>query len=115
MQGSMPAHATAAQATALAERVTALLAARERPVPVLAHPHAPGHRIVLATEPFGVELPWPTQVYVVTGQLPLPPTVFSDGPITWTPLPDGHALTFGREIDLASALRTLTRSVPDEQ
>lgn len=97
---------------ALAEGVAVLLAARERPVPVLAHPHAPEHRIVLAAEPYGVQLPWPTGVHAVTGHLPLPPTVTPEGAITWIHLPDGHALTFGREIDLAGALRTLTQPTP---
>ncbi|MCA1703407.1 MAG: hypothetical protein LC808_09160, partial [Actinobacteria bacterium] len=72
---------------ALAERVTELLTARDRPVPVLAHPDAPEQRIVLTTEPFGVDLPWSPQIRRAAGRLPLPPTLTPSGPVTWTTYP----------------------------
>ncbi|MGH4016876.1 MAG: hypothetical protein ACRDSL_23700 [Pseudonocardiaceae bacterium] len=96
--------------TTLAEQAADLLASRERPAPILAHPHAPEHRIVLAAEPYGIELPWPAEIRATTGHLPLPPTVTPSGPVTWAHLPDGHALTFCREIDLFAAIRTLTQT-----
>lgn len=100
--------------TPLAEQAVVLLASRARPAPVLSYPDMPGRRIVLAAEPFGVELPWPAQVSTTTGQLPLPPTRTPAGPVTWAHLPDGHALGFCREIDLFSAVRSLTQPVPEK-
>jgi hypothetical protein len=43
---------------ALTTDVTALLTTRRCLPPVLAHPHAPGHRIILGSEPYGIALPW---------------------------------------------------------
>ncbi|HKR49082.1 MAG TPA: hypothetical protein VJT72_05780 [Pseudonocardiaceae bacterium] len=90
----------------LAAEVTAILVTRRCPVPVLAHPYAPEHRILLMAERFGVTLPWPPGVHRVTGTLLLPPTVTPRGPITWTQLPEPDALQLCREIDVLAALRT---------
>ncbi|MGH3932520.1 MAG: hypothetical protein ACRDTF_21385 [Pseudonocardiaceae bacterium] len=97
--------------TVLADQATVLLTAKARPAPILAHPQVPDQRIVLAAEPFGVRLRWPTQIRSVAGHLPLPPTRTPAGPVTWTHLPDGHALGFCREIDLFGVVYTLTRPV----
>ncbi|MGH4020079.1 MAG: hypothetical protein ACRDT0_12765, partial [Pseudonocardiaceae bacterium] len=56
-----------------------------------AHPDAPGHRVFLAGEPFGAELPWPPGVQPVTASLPL---------------------TTCREIDLCVAACTALRPPP---
>ncbi|MGH3934295.1 MAG: hypothetical protein ACRDS1_04850 [Pseudonocardiaceae bacterium] len=66
--------------TLLAAEATAILAARRCSPPVLAHPNTPEHRVLLAREPYGVDLPWPPGVHRVTEPLPLPP--HSDP--TWT-------------------------------
>lgn len=72
---SLDAHAVALIIpTALATDVTAILATRHCLAPVLAHPHAPGHRIILGSEPYGVPLPWPPGVQKAIGSLLLPPT-----------------------------------------
>ncbi len=89
----------------LATEVTAILAQRRCPVPVLVHPYAPEHHILLAAERFGVPLPWPPRVHQVTGALLLPPTVTACGPITWIRPPQADALRLCREIDLLAALR----------
>lgn len=89
----------------LAAEVTAILATRRCPVPVLAHPYVPEHRILLVAERFGVALPWPPGVHQVTGTLLLPPTVTSRGPITWIQQPGPDALQLCREIDVLAALR----------
>lgn len=94
---------------ALATEVYVVLATRGVPAPVLVHPAAPGHRILLTGEPFGVPLPWPDEVHAATGHLPLPPARTSAGPVTWAQLPDDHALRCCREIDVFSALRSLSR------
>lgn len=90
-----------------ATQATVLLATQGSPAPLLAHPRIPGHRIVLAGEPFGVPLPWPDEIHTATGHLPLPPTCTPAGPVTWANLPADHALTSCREIDLFSAIRSL--------
>ncbi|MGH3900827.1 MAG: hypothetical protein ACRDTA_21805 [Pseudonocardiaceae bacterium] len=90
----------------LATEVIAILATRRCPVPVLAHPYAPEHRILLVAERFGVTLPWPPGVHQVTGTLLLPPTVTPRGPITWIQLPEPEALPLCREIDVLAALHT---------
>lgn len=96
----------------LATEVTTILAQRRCPVPVLAHPYAPEHRILLVAERFGVALPWPPGVHQVTGNLLLPPTVTPRGPITWTQLPEPDALRLSREIDVLAALRTALNDPP---
>lgn len=92
--------------TDLATEVTAILATRHCPVPALAHPYAPTHRVLLAGEPFGTVLPWPAQVQQGAGTLPLPPTATPRGPITWVRTPQPDALRLCREIDLFAAVRT---------
>ncbi len=96
----------------LATEVTAILATRRCPVPVLAHPDAPEHRILLVAERFGVTLPWPPGVHQVTGTLLLPPTVTPRGPITWIQQPGPDALPLCREIDVLAALRTALNDPP---
>jgi hypothetical protein len=96
----------------LAAEVTAILATRRCPVPVLAHPYAPEHRILLMAERFGVTLPWPPGVHQVTGTLLLPPTVTPRGPITWTQQPGPDALSLCPEIDVLTALRTALNDPP---
>ncbi|MGH4019359.1 MAG: hypothetical protein ACRDT0_09015 [Pseudonocardiaceae bacterium] len=98
--------------TALASQVQTMLVARQCPAPVLAHPDAPGHRVFLAGEPFGAELPWPPGVQPVGGSLSLPPTVTPRGPVCWVHLPQAHVLTTCREIDLCSAVCTALRPSP---
>ncbi|HET9257527.1 MAG TPA: hypothetical protein VFO16_20320 [Pseudonocardiaceae bacterium] len=95
----------------LATVVTELLCQRRCPPPVLAHPDTPGHRIVLAGEPYGVCLPWPSDVYRASGTLPLPPTATPHGPITWVHRPRHDALQLCREIDVIAALRTALRDL----
>ncbi|MCA1676025.1 MAG: hypothetical protein LC799_28910 [Actinobacteria bacterium] len=92
--------------TTLAEQATQILAERARPAPALAHPDAPQHQILITGEPYGVLLPWPTDVLTVLGHLPLPPTLTPRGAVAWVHLPDGHALTFCREIDLIAAIHS---------
>jgi hypothetical protein len=95
----------------LAEQVVHVLIAQARPAPVLTHPDAPEHRILIAGEPYGIPLPWPDGVRAATGHLPLPPTVTPRGAVTWAHLPDGHPLSFCREIDLLGAIHTALRPV----
>lgn len=96
----------------LATEVAAILATRRCPVPVLAHPYAPEHRILLVAERFGVTLPWPPGVRQVTGTLLLPPTLTHRGPITWIHLPGPDAVQLCREIDVLAALRTALNDPP---
>ncbi len=93
----------------LAEHVAHIVTAQARPAPVLIHPDAPQHRILIAGEPYGIPLAWPDEVRLATGQLPLPPTVTPRGAVTWAHLPDGHPLSFCREIDLLGAVHTALR------
>jgi hypothetical protein len=87
--------------------ITLILAALDRPVPVLIHPDAPGCGVVIAGEPYGVPLPWPATVQVVTGMLPLPPSQTPHGPVHWYQQHQPHhPLTTCREIDVFSAMRT---------
>lgn len=86
--------------------VTETLTRRRCAPPVLAHPYAPEHHIVLSGERYGVTLPWPRQVHLVTGFLLLPPAVTPRGPITWIRRPQKDSLRLCREIDLFGALRT---------
>lgn len=60
--------------TPLATEGTTLLARRRSPAPVLIHPYAPAHHILLAGERYGMTLPWPPGVHQITGTLLLPPT-----------------------------------------
>lgn len=94
----------------LAVEVSAILRHRRCPPPVLAHPYAPEHRVLLAGERYGVELPWPPGVHRVIETLLLPPTVTARGPITWLHPPEPDALTLCREVDVLAALRTVLRT-----
>jgi hypothetical protein len=91
----------------LVAAITLILAALDRPVPVLIHPDAPGCGVVIAGEPYGVPLPWPATVQVVTGMLPLPPSQTPHGPVHWYQQHQPHhPLATCREIDVFSAMRT---------
>lgn len=96
----------------LATEVTAILAMRRCPVPVLAHPYAPECRILLVAQRFGLAMPWPPCVREVTGTLLLPPTVTPRGPITWIQLPEPDALPLCGEIDVLTALHTALKDPP---
>lgn len=96
----------------LGTEVTEILARRRCAPPVLAHPYAPDHRIVLTGERYGVTLPWPHQVHQISGFLLLPPTVTSRGPITWIQPPQENSLQLCREIDLFGGLRTALGDSP---
>ncbi|MGH4022445.1 MAG: hypothetical protein ACRDT0_25045 [Pseudonocardiaceae bacterium] len=98
--------------TNLASQVQPILATRQCPAPVLAHPDAPGHQVFLAGEPFGAPLPWPPGVQPITGSLPLPPTVTPRGPVRWANLPQSRGLTTCREIDLCVAVCTALPPTP---
>jgi hypothetical protein len=88
---------------------TEILTRRRCAPPVLAHPYAPDHRIVLTGERSGVPLPWPHQVHQISGVLLLPPTLTPRGPITWIHPPQEDSLQLCREIDFFGALRTALR------
>jgi len=96
----------------LATVATEILTRRRCTPPVLAHPYAPDHHIVLTGERYGAPLPWPHQVHQITGVLLLPPTVTPRGPITWIQPPQEDSLQLCREIDLFGALRTALRDSP---
>lgn len=96
----------------LGTEVTEILTRRRCAPPVLAHPYAPEHHIVLSGERYGVPLPWPHQVHQVTGVLLLPPTVTPRGLITWIQPPQEDPLRLCREIDLFGALRTALHDFP---
>lgn len=95
--------------TPLATEATTILTTRHCPPAVLAHPYAPGQRVLLAGEPYGVALPCPPGVHRVTATVLLPPTVTPRGPVTWVHPPQENSLRFCREIDLFGALRTALR------
>ncbi|MGH8920652.1 MAG: hypothetical protein ACRD0H_20350 [Actinomycetes bacterium] len=97
----------------LAEAVTAILASRDRRAPVLVNPDAPKDRVLLAGEPYGVALPWPTRVRIVTGTLPLPPSATPSGPVRWQRRPTTPDLTECREIDIFGAVHTTLRAAAD--
>jgi hypothetical protein len=90
----------------LAAAITPILAALDRPVPVLVHPDAPDCGVVITGEPYGVPLPWPETVQVVTGMLALPPSRTPHGPVHWYQQAPHHPLATCREIDVFSAMRT---------
>lgn len=102
--------------TGLATDVAPILVAWRCPAPILAHPDAPDHRVVLTGEPFDAVLPWPPGVQHATGTLPLPPTVTPRGTVTWVHLPaEPDALRLCREIDVFAAVRTASRDLPSQQ
>lgn len=90
----------------LAEAITPILTALNRPAPVLLHPDAAGCCVVIAGEPYGVPLPWPEPVRVVTGVLALPPSQTPHGPVRWYRQAPTHPLGTCREIDVFAAVRT---------
>lgn len=92
-----------------AEVIPVLIRQRCAP-PVLAHPYALEHHIVLTGERYGIRLPWPEQVHQVTGVVLLPPTRTPRGPITWITTPQSDSLHLCREIDLFAALRSTVNS-----
>lgn len=96
----------------LATEVAAILTRRHCPAPVLAHPYATEHQILLAGERFGVALPWPPDVRQVTGTLLLPPTFTPRGPVTRVRPPEPDALRLCREIDVLAAVRTALSDPP---
>jgi hypothetical protein len=83
----------------LCREVTEVLTRRRCAPPMLAHPYAPEHRIVLSAERYAVRLPWPAGVHRITGVL-LPPTVTPRGPVTWARPSREDSLPLCREIDL---------------
>jgi hypothetical protein len=95
----------------LADTVTLILIARDRPAPVLVHPGEPEHRILLVGEPFGDPLPWPDDVHTIGGAVPLPPTVTALGPVCWLRPPHDPDLATCREFDVFAAVRTALRDV----
>lgn len=94
----------------LADAVVAVLDARRCPVPVLIDARAPGHRVLLAGEAFGVRLPWPAGAGFLTGWVPLPPSATPLGPVTWQRPPVGPDLRACREIDIFGAVQTVLRA-----
>ncbi|MGH3766302.1 MAG: hypothetical protein ACRDTX_14320 [Pseudonocardiaceae bacterium] len=89
----------------LSSEVTRVLTDRHCAPAVLAHPYAPEHHMVLTGEKFGAALPWPTDVYQVSGSVMLPPTMTVSGPVTWVHPPAKDSLRLSREIDVFGALR----------
>ncbi|MGH3846550.1 MAG: hypothetical protein ACRDS0_34810, partial [Pseudonocardiaceae bacterium] len=96
----------------LAEQVTAILNQRRCPPLVLVHPDTPERRVLLAGEPYGVGLPWPSEVRRVGGTVSLPPTKTARGPVSWVYPPEADALRLCREVDVFGALRTALRGPP---
>lgn len=90
----------------LARAVTAILAGRDRRAPVLVNPGAPYERTLVAWEPYGVPLPWPDGVRLMTGALLLPPSTTPCGSLRWEQLPSDPSLAGCREIDIFSAVHT---------
>ncbi len=90
----------------LAEAITPILTALDRPAPVLFHPDAPGCGVIIAGEPYGVPLPWPDAVQRITGALALPPSRTPNGPVRWYGQAPTHPLATCREIDIFAAVRT---------
>ena len=90
----------------LIEAIMPILTALDRPVSVLVHPDIPGCGVVIAGEPYGVPLPWPETVQVVTGMLALPPSRTPHGPVGWYRQAPTEPLANCREIDIFAAVRT---------
>ncbi|MGH3897803.1 MAG: hypothetical protein ACRDTA_06015 [Pseudonocardiaceae bacterium] len=90
----------------LIEAITPILTALDRPMSVLVHPDAAGCGVVIAGEPYGVPLPWPETVQVVTGMLALPPSRTPQGPVGWYHQAPTQPLANCREIDVFAAVRT---------
>jgi hypothetical protein len=82
---------------------------------VLVNPGTPQEWVLLAGEPFGVPLPWPPGVRLLTGTLPLPPSATPFGPVRWQRRPTTPDLAGCREIDVFGAVRTTLRAVEHAQ
>jgi hypothetical protein len=95
----------------LAAEVTSILAGRSCPPPVLAHPDAPAHRVLLCSQRHPAA-PWPSGIQRMTGTLLLPPTVTPRGPLTWVHPPQPDELWHCREIDVFAALHTALTGQP---
>ncbi|MPZ65720.1 MAG: hypothetical protein GEU83_09475 [Pseudonocardiaceae bacterium] len=98
--------------TGLTAAVVAILDDRRCPAPVLTDPRAPTHQVLLACEPFGAPLPWPTGTHLVSGTVTLPPSTTPLGPVTWQRAPAEPELPTCREIDIFGAVCTTMRA-PD--
>lgn len=96
----------------LTDAVVAILDDRHCPAPVLTDPGAPTNQVLLACEPFGAPLPWPTGTYLVSGMVALPPSTTPHGPVTWQRAPEEPELPICREIDIFGAVCTTLRA-PD--
>lgn len=97
--------------TPLATEVTATLSTRRSSPPVVIHPAAPTHRLLVCSEPFAVALPWPPTILRVEPPLLLPPTPTPRGPLAWgAPLQPG-GLRLCREIDAFGALHTMLKDL----
>ncbi|MCA1702856.1 MAG: hypothetical protein LC808_06125 [Actinobacteria bacterium] len=96
----------------LVTQMSTILRQRHCPPLVLSHPEVPGHRVVLAGEPYDVGLPWPPMVQRIGGVFPLPPTVTCAGPVIWVHPPVADALRLCREVDVFAALRSALRTAP---
>ncbi len=94
----------------LAEQTAAILRQRRCPPLLLAHPDTPEHRVLMASERYGVALPWPAGVHRATGIFPLPPSLAVRGPVTWVHTPEAEALRMCREVDVFGAVRTALRN-----
>ncbi|MGQ0719277.1 MAG: hypothetical protein ACT4NP_18575 [Pseudonocardiales bacterium] len=99
----------------LAQAVSAILTGRDRCAPVLVNPSAPLERTLVAGEPYGVPLPWPGGVRLVTGALALPPSATPCGSLRWEQLPPDPSLAGCREIDIFSAVHTTLHAAADAE
>lgn len=109
LSGGSAGSAPPQPATTMPVDTTGLLATRRCRAPMLVHPSTPAYRILLTGEPYGIPLPWPDEVRIATGHLPLPPTRTATGPVSWAQLHHDHMLGCCREIDVFGALHTLTQ------
>lgn len=98
----------------LADEVTAILTVRRCQPAALTDSHTPTHRVLLASEPYPVTLPWPPGVNRITTHLLLPPTLTPHGPQRWMHPPQENSLQLCREIDVLAAVRTTLQRSPRE-
>ncbi|MGH3896805.1 MAG: hypothetical protein ACRDTA_00845 [Pseudonocardiaceae bacterium] len=96
----------------LAIQVRAILIRQRCLPPVLVHPYAPEHQVLLANERYEVTLSWPPGVHRVTTALLLPPTMTTRGPITWVAPLQQDSLRQCREIDVRAAVRAALSDPP---
>ncbi|MGH3839062.1 MAG: hypothetical protein ACRDSF_25705, partial [Pseudonocardiaceae bacterium] len=97
-----------------AAEVTEILTARRCQPAVLTHPNAPTNRVLLASEPYPVRLPWPSGVKRVTTNLLLPPTLTPREPLRWVHPPHENSLRLCREIDVLAAVHTTLQRPPQK-